>query len=322
MQTRGDWLEVPVIIHGITEKLCSKSHGELYRDFIAGVNRELDTLGKDPIQGELVDVEWGWRGKGGSLGEDKYLAGAERRLTDTIGKRVKQAGRHSIIEAMLSSIYGCSRRFIYAGINDLFYYLSTNGEKSIRQNVFNSIMHDIVVPLEKGKPGASLPRLSLTFFAHSAGSVIVHDLLYYLFRDIDKNDMSGYVYQIREHCQKGNVRLRKLYTFGSPIAPLAIRSNDIIKRVLLGGEKLVPKDIGIIDYPELSNPRWVNFWSRNDVFAAPVDFLYDNSPNGSDAMLIQDHYVGHGWLKGKIFPYSHGSYWQSKEVYQYIAQTY
>jgi len=73
------------------------------------------------------------------------------------------------------------------------------------------------------------------------------------------------------------------------------------------------EDIGLRQADGLSNPRWVNFWDKDDLLAAPVSFLYDNSMG-----VIEDIPVN----AGIILPSAHTDYWYSLEMANYIAKTF
>ncbi len=107
------------------------------------------------------------------------------------------------------------------------------------------------------------------------------------------------------------LRVRRLYTFGSPLAAWFIRANSLLEKIV-NGQQLKVDDIGLQADPGLDNPRWVNFWSLTDVAAFPLNFLYDQTD------VVEDHYLNVGW----IFPNTHGAYWSSSKIAKYIAKTF
>jgi hypothetical protein len=112
--------------------------------------------------------------------------------------------------------------------------------------------------------------------------------------------------------QKGELRIRKFYSMGSPITPMIIRSDSLLTR-LINSEKLDPEDLGLRQSDGVPNPRWVNFWDQDDVAAFPVEFLYDNTNK-----VIEDKYLE----LGDVFPPCHSKYWTSVEMARYIAETF
>jgi hypothetical protein len=112
--------------------------------------------------------------------------------------------------------------------------------------------------------------------------------------------------------REGRLRLRRLYTFGSPISNLALRSNKVVEKII-NGRFLDPKDIGLTSGHGLSGPRWVNFWDQDDIASAPVSFLYSN-----EGGLIEDKYIN----TGSTFPATHNSYWTFKGMADYIGVTF
>jgi hypothetical protein len=143
--------------------------------------------------------------------------------------------------------------------------------------------------------------------------VVVHDLLYHLFRPNRASQVGGKVNDVRDLAQNGQLRVRKLYTMGSPIAPLAIRAASTLLKVK-DGERLDPEDIGLRRADGLPNPRWINFWDKDDVFSYPVAFLYQ-----ADGVVpvIADRYTD----LGDVFPDVHGAYWTSNQIAEQIADT-
>jgi len=85
---------------------------------------------------------------------------------------------------------------------------------------------------------------------------------------------------------------------------MSIRSEALIKK-LMNNQKLNPKDLGVRDSDGLANPRWVNFWDRDDIAAFLVEFLYNN-----ENKVIEDKYLD----LGDVFPPCHSKYWTSAEL--------
>ena len=106
--------------------------------------------------------------------------------------------------------------------------------------------------------------------------------------------------------------MRRFYTIGSPITPLVFRADSLIQKIRQN-DLLDPESIGLRQSDGLPNPRWVNFWDKDDVAAFPVDFLYASVQN-----VIQDKYVD----LGDVFPAVHNKYWYSSDVADYIAETF
>ena len=111
--------------------------------------------------------------------------------------------------------------------------------------------------------------------------------------------------------KRGKIRLRRLYTFGSPITPLILRSNTLLK--IFAEEKcLDPREIGILQDDELKNPRWINFWDKDDIISFPVRPLYGNPTS------IKDAYPDVSDRLSK----AHTAYWGNKKLARQIAETY
>jgi len=194
---------------------------------------------------------------------------------------------------------------------DAMYYVSQDGEQTVREHVFTSLCDQIMKRLNEN-PSA---KISLTVLGHSAGSLIAHDFLYQLFsnRKQKESDVAE-VHHLRslvgEAERQGDIsqpyerlRVRRLYTFGSPIAAWFIRANSLLAKVM-DKEPLKVADLGLVPQEDLVNPRWVNFWSLTDVASFPLSFLYD------DQDVVKDEYVD----PGLIFPSTHTAYWGSPKV--------
>jgi hypothetical protein len=311
---KSDWLEIPIFIHGITPEEQPPDHTADYDGLRERVNKHLKLAGKPLLSYSPIYVEWGRR-YAGSTGNDQYLAEVERLLHDRI--RASMGDKYT----GLTPIYKAVREMIYFGVIDLFYYVSSDGEEELRNHVFGDITRNL---LEVGHKKST--RVSLTFFAHSAGTIITHDLLYHYFgkKNSDeresKNESDKIVKRMDKARELSNpadpedirMRVRRLYTFGSPIAPLSLRSNSLLK-LLLQDKSLNPEKIGLRAKDGLSNPRWVNYWDKDDLASAPVAPLYENSKS-----IIHDRHVNAGLL----LPKAHTNYWRSDEMARHIAETY
>jgi len=310
-----EWLEVPVFVHGITDEEYVEPHEETYETFYDEVNRSLAKLGKPEISERPIMVEWGSHA---SFWKDADLAEAERKIKTDVFERLKKEFDFSPL-FFVRPLYKLARKVFYFGFNDLFYYVSEEGERTVRENLFELISREAVYRSKRG--GAPAKNISLTFVAHSAGTVIAHDFLYHLFREDEEREPVDGVADGRQLVKSGNLRIRRFYTMGSPIAPLTVRSNRLIQK-LINDEKLSPADIGL-RYDGLSNPRWVNFWDKDDIFSNPVGFLYDISElRPGEKPIIEDVHVGLGPILGAVFPKCHGMFWNSRRVIDYVAKTF
>ncbi|UCE26774.1 MAG: hypothetical protein JSW52_10580 [Candidatus Coatesbacteria bacterium] len=313
-----EWLEVPVFVHGITKKEYVEPHEETYEKFYNDVNRSLVKLGKPEITERPIMVEWGWRM---SIGEDEHLADAERKIkAEVFGRLKKEVDFSPLCVFLLRPLfYKLARKVFYFGFDDLFYYISEDGERTVRENLFELISREAVYRSRRG--GGPPNNVSLTFVAHSAGTVIAHDFLYHLFREAEESEPVEGVADARQLVKAGNLRIRRFYTMGSPITPLTVRTNGLIQK-LIDDEKLNPPEIGLGN-GELSNPRWVNFWDKDDIFSNPVGFLYDiGEPAPGEKPIIEDVHVGLGPIRGALFPKCHGMFWTSRKVINYVAKTF
>jgi len=150
----------------------------------------------------------------------------------------------------------------------------------------------------------------LTFFAHSAGSLVAHDFLFWLFSGKRDGKMGGKLPSEADfQAARTNWRLRRLVTFGAPIAPMMVRSAEVVAIMAADGSlNAAMIGLGQADH-DGAMPKWVNVWDRHDVLSYPVGPFY----HGGD---IVDLYPDHSdSLIG-----SHDAYWDSGKVHRSIAE--
>jgi len=308
-QPESEWLEIPIFIHGVSPEMKPTSHKGEYGDLLKAVNLGLKERGK-PKLSKPIHIEWGRKFRG-SKGMDQYLAQVEKTLNTGVLDGMGLGNYSGVLGA-----YKPVRELLFFAVADLMYYVSSDGKQALRKHVFGGVANKILSLAKQSN------RLSLTFFTHSAGTLIAHDLLYYLFGkkykqgEMAENEVKRILkYTHRKSTEDTSatlLRVRRLYTFGSPISLLSIRANSLINK-LRNKQKLDTEDIGLRQADELENPRWVNFWDKDDLIAAPVSFLYDNSMG-----VIEDIPVN----VGIVLPSAHTDYWYSLEMANYIADTF
>ncbi len=301
------WTEVPLFIHGITPGEEPGSHDGDYKALLGLVNGELASRGKPALPwAEAVRVEWGWE-SGQSAENDRFLAQAEKAIGREAFAAQDAAWDFTLNPAR--ALHSQIRKSFLYGFSDLFYYVSQDGERAVRNHVFGQISQRLNA-LPAGQ------NLSLTLFTHSAGTVIAHDLLYHLFGSTAKaaagvqglQDLHGALAALGA----GRLRVRRLFTMGSPITPLIFRADALLLKAA-NGQKLDPADLGLAADPALPGPRWVNFWDKDDVISYPLAFNY--LPSGG-APVVEDCYTD----IGDFFPAVHGQYWTASPVAARMAE--
>jgi hypothetical protein len=303
------WMEIPVLIHGITPELDPHGNTQEYDLLIRKINAALVRHGKRPFSSRRIYVEWGWQ-SGQSTQKDRYLAELEQKVLSGVQRELSGVNDFTLNPIRLA--YKPLRELFILGVPDLFYYLSADGEKALRRHVFDFVAKKIRELTRNPKT-----RLSLTFFGHSAGSVVAHDLLFHLFgqKDPEKKEEPAIVQDlnpVRGLIKDGRLRIRRLYTFGSPLTILSLRSDTLVDK-MRNDVLLQPRDLGLRAADDLSNPRWVNFWDQDDVISGPLAFLYAN-----EDQVVEDRYVN----VGSLFPTAHTSYWGSDDMADHIARTF
>ena len=319
------WIEVPIFIHGVnlgTERVIGD--GSFYSDLQQGLDRAAGESLFD-WSGLGIEINWGWNTGEPRQSLDKHLADVEHMVCDL----AEEDSNHHVDPTwnpLRPLAYTQIRKAFLCGFADMFYCVSGEGEAIVRDTVFGTICRRLLAIL--AEPENRDAGVSLTFFTHSAGSVIAHDLLYHLFGPRSRRraiDMSRGVTELRMPSRGSGrssvrVRVRKFFTMGSPLTPLVYRAGDALARLAVRridasippedrARIFNPADIGLDQRYErgLRSPRWINFYDKDDVIAFPVEMFY-NKPDG-EAMVV-DHYV----KLGSWFPDVHNNYWGSPQV--------
>lgn len=300
--------EVIVYIHGIAPAREPRPHKPDYDSFESLLKPALQMRGKR-YPDHRIDIEWGF-GAPGLVTQDRILADTERLLTEQVDALSRQARDFTLNP--LRPVHTLVRQNFLLGLADMFFYVSEDGKAEVRQNVLNTLLNGLP-PLEAGE------TYSLTIVAHSAGTVIMHDLLFIIFggssRSYLSGDAVGRLQVLQEYARQGKVFIRCFLTLGSPITPLIVRSGRLLERIYNNGAldgRLDLEGIGVRAGP-LGSSRWLNFWDKDDPVSFPVAFLYNDPLN-----LVEDHHVD----IGDIFPLVHLAYWSSKRIAEIVAEQY
>lgn len=296
-----EWLEIPVFIRGITPVSKPLKQDAQHKGLLNLINIALKKRGKMLFVERPLNIEWGW--DNGQKHNDRYLAEAQLILgnvTNSITKKINDLSFNPfrILNNRLRHVF-------VAGFSDMFYYISSDGEKSVRRTIFNKLSEEIHKRISEKK-------ISLTILAHSAGSVIAHDILFHLFGR--KRESMDAINKLRKLIMNKELRIRKFYTFGSPLTPMIFRADSLLMKVIKK-EKINPEDIGFLYHDNLTNPRWVNFWDKDDIASFPIEFLYETN-NGEK--VVEDKYLD----LGDRFPWVHSRYWKDYRIADYIAKTF
>ena len=296
-----NWTEIPVLIHGVDPSTNPKEHSRSYNNIISLINQQLKKQNKKQFTEKPISVEWGWD-SGKSNQSDKYLSKAQLILYEKIKNSENKTNSFFFIN-LLKKFYSKLRKELLLGGGDIFYYLSQDGETAVRNNIFNYISKEIKKRKHK--------KISLTFLTHSAGTVVMHDFLYHLFGRKNNSPISS-VNEIRGLVKNNGLRVRKIFTFGSPLTSVSLRSNTLLLNIV-NKKKLNPESIGLLKSNNLTNPRWINFWDKDDVISFPLEFLYEKINN---EQIVKDELIN---LKGFLFWKVHLEYWKSDKMARKIA---
>ncbi len=293
-----------VYIHGVVaERSRTRSHTEQYRQMRDGISAELVRNGgaELPSIDDSVTVEWGWNTP--DAGRTATLTVAQNNIQGRL-EMATPRDRTGFRDLLLSRAVRPVRDLLTLGWADIAYYIGREGSRRVRDVVWNEILRSVGTDHD----------VDLTIVSHSAGTLIAHDLLYWLYSgerdgiaDLDRAGLDqGRVERARERW-----RIRRFVTFGSPISALMVRSAGVAD-IMASSEtaKLDASDLGL-GRPSHSGkpPVWLNVWDRHDVLSYPVAPFYEGAdvvdlyPDHSDSLLA-----------------SHEAYWRSTVVHRILAE--
>lgn len=118
--------------------------------------------------------------------------------------------------------------------------------------------------------------------------------------------------KLRRLVDKDQLRVRRLFTFGSPISMQGYRSDAVVEQ-FAERRRLDPMDYGLTqnpaDFGALHMPRWINVWDKDDPISCPVEPLMEHP-------AVRDAYVDvSAWVRAP-----HESYWDHEEVHRVFAE--
>jgi len=277
----GRALETVVYIHGVVgERVRERTHRGQYAAMHAGLESNGVVL---PPFDEAVEIEWGWDTE--SAGETAMLEVAQQAIQERIDEATPR-DRTSLSSLLFAPAIDPVRMLLTLAWSDLIYYVGEKGKKRTRDVVWGEIFRKIGVDW----------TTDITIIAHSAGSLIAVDFLYWLFsgnRDPEMTAMYDLPDEVAIEKARDNWRVRRFVTFGSPIAPLLVRSADVVDTLAGPGRPtLSVEPLGLArQCHDEHDPIWLNVWDRHDVLSYPVEPFYsggkiiDLYPDVSDSLL-------------------------------------
>ena len=327
--------EVFVYVHGVTPR-GQQSHAGQYASLHNAIIAQAAKLNPPKvIPTDYCGVEWGWDPTNGQGKSHQLLDKAEEALGDRAVAAASDASDWTI-NPMRIAVDKFRGLMIY-NFADMFYYVSQDGKTALRYAMANSIIER----LRQMNVDLDNDAVSLTLIAHSAGSVVAFDFLFALFyrprqvqefidpslvqsgpsqrgpaaaspAEVDKtlNDLK----RLKTMAETGRLRARRLFTFGSPITPLAFRADSLLA-ILARNDRVDAAQYGLTTngnfQDPLPNPRWVNFWDKDDPIAWPVEPLMKQA--GAE---VKDVYID----VSDSVTNAHESYWNNVDFHQELAK--
>lgn len=292
-------METFVYIHGVVgERRRTRSHRGQYRALHLGLAHHGVEV---PPFSEAVQVEWGWGTA--RAGTTRTLEKAQRVVYDRV-EAATPTDRTGFGSLLFAPAIDPVRKLLALGWSDLVYYIGERGKLRVRSLVWNEILGRVGVDRE----------VDLVLVAHSAGSLIAHDFLYWLFpgmRDAEIATAAELPDLDAFADARANWRVRRLVTLGSPIAPTLVRSAEVTDLLAGPDSPRLSLDVLGLARPahDGSDPLWLNVWDRHDVLSHPLAPFYsggklrDLYPDVSDS------------LRG-----AHDAYYESDGVHALLAR--
>jgi hypothetical protein len=282
-------MEAVVYVHGIVGREYG-SHRADYSAFRNGLTKQGVAL---PELTDSVLVEWGWPAPAAQ--ETGLLAQAQQEL----GSLVEAARQR---DTWTRPLMRPLRELVFYGWADIAYYLDNGGKEHARNVVWTSILRSY--PTDAS--------IDLTFIGHSAGSLLLHDFLFFLFSGSRDHVRDKFARNCDWEGAARNWRVRRVVSLGSPLTPLLVRSSHLVRQIAAGpGPWLEARDIGFDRAAyDGSLPIWLNVWDRHDILSYPVEGVYD-APG-----RIRDLFPDHSDRPDK----AHNRYWSSSKVHKALAE--
>jgi hypothetical protein len=283
--------DVVVYIHGLVPR-DPFPHTDGYRAFHEGIRARGVALPE--FDGpDVIETEFWWPAGGGL--ESAGLSTAQA----AIGA-LMPTGRHRT-DLLTAGLMRGVRELLQYTWSDAFFYAAPEGKRRTRTDLWTQILD--AVPFDTD--------VDLTFVAHSGGTLVAVDFLFYLFSGERTDERTEFADRERWERAQAHWRIDRLVTMGSPLAPLVVRSVDLVDRFAADPEfRLDPASIGFDDQAHRGRaPRWLNVWDVHDIISFPVAGLY------GDDTRIRDLYPDVGDWPGSV----HGRYWSDTGVHRVLA---
>ena len=306
-------VEIVIYIHGVSQSTQERAHDREYNQLHEGIRKWANNW-----PSRYCGVEWGGNPfpQASNPRSHKLLATAQRHLGSRVMPIIDNASDWTLNPARLT--VGTIRKLAFYGFSDMFYYVSRDGKNAVRSAVARKIADFIRSEVTDDD------LLSISILGHSAGSVVAFDFLFYLFSN--KKSAAKFctgnptvreaMQELENRVASGTLRLRRFVTFGSPLSFTIFRSDAILK-MLASDKQLNPSDYGLTSsfgdgHPQLSNPRWINFWDKDDPISFPIEPLVDQS----NSELALDIYSD----VSDLLTQAHNAYWDNEGVHKEIGK--
>lgn len=298
-------VNVLVLVHGMTTERDAPSHSGEYGLFKRGLaGKQTDLFAH---LDRTVEVEWGNHlGREDPKRPDQRLSLAEERVSDLVGydriKKIRSERNVTVLDwSLLSPGKKLRESIVQFGLADALYYASADGEKAVRQAVYEQVLGALEDYRDAGD-------VRLHIVAHSLGVTVAHDFLYGLFtkqKDADFLDQasSGTGKEQFEFwfnkAKAGELRLGTLVSMASQLPLFVMRVQKLVD-AFAKNQLMQPGHIGITADDHV---QWVIFYDVDDPLGFATRRLYE------ETAAIKDRQV----RDGGMFK-AHTGYWTNDTV--------
>lgn len=263
-----------IYVHGISDSLPDKY--DYTNGFSTRLVAKLKDLGVIPARASQTEIDRI------ITFEPAYYADIGHNEEEVLLKTYQQErGRlYNFLDNTVENVFGYNliRSFMISSVSDILIYKSQVGQDAIRKRL-----------LDKITPYVGTPD-PVTIVAHSLGSVVAFDVLYYH----------------NWHTWPGLFKPANLFTLGSPIALFSLSVDASGKQETKNDPKVALPD----PYLTQKTGVWYNFLDAQDIIGYPLEDYFQKK------YVVKDVLVQTGTLPIK----SHTRYWNNNEVLTKIAQ--
>ena len=266
-----------IFVHGISSSIITGNYSEKLAAMIqSSLAKKIKSIDENfSLEGEIT------------FENVNYSSVAQNEEDDLLQKYLIDSRKeYNLLDKILEKlVYGSVRKELITSVSDVLIYESSFWRDRIRDTV----------RLAVEKYAAANDQV--TVIAHSLGTVVSFDTLYYNSRHNPNWLMNQF-------------KPKNFYTMGSPIALFSLEMDDAIgnqkPRYVSAADQ--PADMGDISFIQ-KDGEWINFFDAQDLIGYPLETLF------KDKFSVMDQIVNTGFLPLS----SHLKYCENKDIAEKIS---